>query len=58
MSGLLLTLIVIFLTLLELDVDFKVMRIMAAFATLCLMLKFYDWLTLFEPIAFYIILIG
>ena len=56
--GLVLTLTVIFLTLCEIKwLSFESMRTMASLACCCLMIKFYDWLRLFESTAFYILLI-
>ena len=56
MIGLLLTLIVIVFGVNEPDslVDKKALRVISAFASLCILSKTFDWLRLFEKTAFYV----
>ena len=57
-SGMLLTLAILFLTLLEIEwLSFGSLRLMAALATWSLLIKAYDWMRLFDSTAFFILLI-
>ena len=58
MAGLFLTLFIVIMTILELEwVSFQQLRVMAAFASCFIMIKFFDWLRLFAGTSFYILLI-
>ena len=58
-TGLLLTLLITLIMLLELDwIPIESLRVMASFAICLLTLKIYDWLRLFETTSFFILLIG
>ena len=49
LSGLLLTLLIVILTLFDIDlISIENLRTIASFASLALSLKLYDWLRLFE----------
>lgn len=57
-SGMLLTLAILFLTLLEIEwLSFGSLRLMASLATWSLLIKAYDWMRLFDSTSFFILLI-
>ena len=59
MSGLLFSLIVLLLTIFDLDwIKIETLRVLAAIASFSLANKFYDWLRLFDETSFFILLIG